>query len=141
MAPEDITEALSQQREDSMDAASSQIRDDSLVDTGDSDIESWSGDSKDRAFKSDSSKWLKVATVDATAEIDCGFSPIVSCMVKSFICFFESLEVCNSYMPRITKVLKAAMLGRTNEHTEKSEQRTIIFGICEILIHLGFVAT
>jgi hypothetical protein len=41
-------------------------------------------------------------------------------MVKSFVYFsLECLEVRNSYVPRTTKVLKAAMLGRTDEHKEK----------------------
>jgi hypothetical protein len=62
-------------------------------------------------------------------------------MVKNFVCFFESIEVRSSYTLRTTKVLKVAMLDRTDEHKEKSEQRTIIFGLCETLIHLGSVAT
>jgi hypothetical protein len=62
-------------------------------------------------------------------------------MVKSFIFFFESLEVHNSYTPRMTKVLKASTLRKIDTHKEKSEQRMIIFGLCEKLIHLGSIAT
>jgi hypothetical protein len=60
---------------------------------------------------------------------------------KSFAHFSKSLEVHGDYTPRTTKVLKAATLGRTDEHKEKSEQETIIFVLCETLIHLGSVAT
>jgi hypothetical protein len=62
-------------------------------------------------------------------------------MAKSFVCFFKSLEVHNSYTPRTTNVLNAATLGRTYEHEEKSEQKAIIFELYETLIHLSFIAT
>jgi hypothetical protein len=44
-------------------------------------------------------------------------------------------------MPSTTKVLKATTLSRTDEHKEKSEQETVIFGLCETLINLGSVGT
>jgi hypothetical protein len=61
--------------------------------------------------------------------------------MKSFIYFFKSLEVCSNYMSRTTKLLKAVTLDRTDKHKEKSEQKTTIFGFCEMFIHLSFVAT
>jgi hypothetical protein len=32
---------------------------------------------------------------------------------------FKSLEVCSNYASRTTKVIKAAMLGRTDKHEKK----------------------
>jgi hypothetical protein len=40
---------------------------------------------------------------------------------KVSLAFPKVLEVHNNYMPRTTKVLKSAMLGRIDEHKEKSE--------------------
>jgi hypothetical protein len=54
MAPEDIAEALSQQREDCVDTTSLSSCDDSHVDTGDN--ESRSGGFEDTPFELDSSK-------------------------------------------------------------------------------------
>jgi hypothetical protein len=59
---------------------------------------------------------------------------------QKFCSLFKSLEVRSSYTPRTTKVLKAAMLSRTHKH-EKSEQKTIIFRFCEMIIHLSSIVT
>jgi hypothetical protein len=40
-----------------------------------------------------------------------------------------------------SKVLKAATLDRTDKHEERSEQKTFIFGLYEMLIHLSFIGT
>jgi hypothetical protein len=74
MTSEDVLQALSQQREDSMNAASSRSHDDSLGDTSDSGSESWSCDSKDTTSKSDSSKCMKVVAAVAAAGITFDFS-------------------------------------------------------------------
>jgi hypothetical protein len=60
---------------------------------------------------------------------------------KVSVVFSKSLEFCNDYIPRTTKVLKAAMLSRTNKHKEKNEQETIMSRLCEAFIHQGFVVT
>jgi hypothetical protein len=60
---------------------------------------------------------------------------------KVSLVFSKSLEVRGDYMPRTTKVLKAATLNRSDKHKEKSEQETIMSGLCEALIHLGSVVT
>jgi hypothetical protein len=44
-------------------------------------------------------------------------------------------------MLRTAKVLKAARLGRTKKHEEKSEHKMITFGLCEMLIQLISLAT
>jgi hypothetical protein len=79
MAPEEVAEVLSQQREDFEDAASSLICDDSPNDTSDSDneSESRSGGSDDTASESDSLKWAKVAaTAVAGITFDFGVSNV-----------------------------------------------------------------
>jgi hypothetical protein len=72
MASEDVAKVLSQQREDSVDAASSWSCDGSL-DTSDSDSKSQSSDSGDTASESDSSKHTKVVTADAAVGITFNF--------------------------------------------------------------------
>jgi predicted glycosyltransferase len=59
---------------------------------------------------------------------------------QKFRLLFKSLEVHNNYTPRTTKVLKATTLGRTDKH-EKSEQETIMFGFCKMIIHLSSIDT
>jgi hypothetical protein len=62
-------------------------------------------------------------------------------IVKSCIGFFKSLEVCINYTPRPIKIFKAAMLSGTNKYEEKSEQKTIISRLGEMLIHMSSIAT
>jgi hypothetical protein len=44
-------------------------------------------------------------------------------------------------MPRTIKILKAVTLGGTNKHEEKSEQKMIILGLGEMLIHMSHIST
>jgi hypothetical protein len=50
---------------------------------------------------------------------------------------FKSLDVYNDCTPRTIKVLKAAKLGRTDKHKDKSKQEAIISGLYRTFIHLG----
>jgi hypothetical protein len=58
---------------------------------------------------------------------------------KALLAFPKSLKVHSDYMPRTTKILKAAMLDRTDKHKDKSEQEMTMFGLCETFIHLGSI--
>jgi hypothetical protein len=60
-------------RESSVDVAALPSHDDSIVNTGDSDSESWSGGSNDTTYESDSSKWVKVAAATAATRITFDF--------------------------------------------------------------------
>jgi hypothetical protein len=69
MASKHAAETLSQQREDSAEAASSQSRDNSPTDSGDNGSESQSRDSRYTSSESDSLRHVKVAVAAIAARI------------------------------------------------------------------------
>jgi hypothetical protein len=69
-----------------------------------------------------------------------GFSIKFTLHHQKFRFLSKSLEVNSDYMPRTSKVLKAATFGRMDKH-EKREQKMIMFGFCKKIIRLNTVAT